>query len=94
MLLKFMLTVQVIFSLSKYAFNMLIKLQLSRAMCPFSFCAFVTTFTASELYKLLLISAILQMRYSSWQVWNYMFIELSLSRYGVIVGEGRQLPKS
>ena len=45
---------QVIFPLSiKCAFNMFIKLQLSRAVCPFSFCVFVTTFTASEFSKLL-----------------------------------------
>ena len=49
MLLKFMLTMQVIFPLSKYAFNMLIKLQLSRAVFPFSCCRFITTFTASDL---------------------------------------------
>ena len=71
---------QVIFPLSKYVFNMLIKLQLSRSVCPFSSCVFVTTFFASEFYKLLLISAILQMQCSSLQVWHYMFIELSFAQ--------------
>ena len=80
MLQKFMLTMQVIFPLSKYMFNMLIKLQLSRAVFPFSSCRFVTTFTASEFYKLLLITAILQMQYSSLQVWNYMCVELSFAQ--------------
>ena len=43
-------------------------------------CRFVTTFTAFELYKLLLISAILQMQYSSLQGWNNMFIKLSFAQ--------------
>ena len=59
---------------------MLIKLQLSRSVCQFSSCVFVTTFFASEFYKLLLISAILQMQYSSLQVWNFTFIELSFAQ--------------